>query len=103
MTAGKDGVVLFWDLAAVIRTSVSNAPELAPRHSWSNHQATVCDVIFGSLDTKVASCSLDKTCKVSVAINHGPKLFIMIRIQATNENLYLFLQIRFTILHPVTN
>lgn len=66
VTAGKDGFVLLWDMSLIIKSKsfLTGASEETPLHSWSNHQALISDVTFGSLETKVASCSIDKTCQV---------------------------------------
>ncbi|XP_013776605.1 WD repeat-containing protein 18-like [Limulus polyphemus] len=70
LSAGEDGLVLVWALSRVLindETIIGGGQSrIEPRYFWSNHAMSVTDVHVGcgGIQARVATCSLDQTCKL---------------------------------------
>lgn len=70
ISAAEDNLVHVWSLAKLLSTDVTivdgRVSNVTPVHTWSDHSAPVTDVHvgYGSICARVATCSLDQTCKL---------------------------------------
>ncbi|GFU30140.1 WD repeat-containing protein 18 [Nephila pilipes] len=63
LSGGKDGHVMVWILAQAIAAH-RHTDVTKPHFVWNNHSAEVTDIYNGSLSSRVATVSLDMTCKI---------------------------------------
>lgn len=63
LSGGKDGHVLVWILAEMISIN-KHKNQVKPLFVWNNHSTEVTDIYIGPLSSRVATVSLDMTCKV---------------------------------------
>ncbi|CAH1772552.1 unnamed protein product [Owenia fusiformis] len=75
ISAGDDNLVLVWSLPDVLNQQ-SNGQSVEPKHVWMKHSLPVTDVCVGcgGPQTRVATVSLDHTCKLWDIIS-GEMLF----------------------------
>jgi len=70
VTGSEDGLALAWFLPDILGASALRAEQETSdyngdsRHTWS-HSAKVTDIALGDSNMRCATCSLDRTCKVS--------------------------------------
>ncbi|GBN39384.1 WD repeat-containing protein 18 [Araneus ventricosus] len=62
-SGGKDGHVIVWILSSVISVSASH-DNVKPQFVWTQHSAEVTDIYCGNTISRVATTSLDMTCKI---------------------------------------
>jgi len=69
VSAGEDNLVIVWNFLSLLSTpgsSSSGISDQKPIHTWSNHSLPVKDIHItpGGVRCRVATCSLDQTCKL---------------------------------------